>query len=151
MNNWIGPTVKQLLNYAMHVLNNFWGANINTTAFCLGQYSLHLLLLKSSILWDYGILIVKIVPCFSFFQSSFDILRGLNPYLMFKLEKSLLNNQSYKENFPRKGIMSTNWFWALWLVAKIQTANQSTQTSVAQIYVGNFLHWVGPLAVWPDG
>ena len=34
--------------WCMHVLHNFWGVDINTTAFCLGQYSLHLLLLKSS-------------------------------------------------------------------------------------------------------
>ena len=42
MNNWIGPTVKQLWKYAMHVQHNFFGFNINTTAFCLGQSSLHL-------------------------------------------------------------------------------------------------------------
>ena len=48
MSNWIGPTVKQLRNYAMHVLHNFLGFNTNTTAFCLGRSSLHLLLLKSS-------------------------------------------------------------------------------------------------------
>ena len=48
MSNWIGPTVKLLRNFAMHVLHNFFfgGVNINTTAFCLGRYSL-LLLLKS--------------------------------------------------------------------------------------------------------
>ena len=32
----------------MHVLHNFWVFDINTTAFRLGQYSLHLLLLQSS-------------------------------------------------------------------------------------------------------
>ena len=48
MSNWIGPTVKQLWNYAMHVLHNFFRFNINTAAFCLGRSSLHLLLLKSS-------------------------------------------------------------------------------------------------------
>ena len=48
MSNWIGPTVKQLWNDAMHVFNNFFGFNINTTAFCLGRSSLHLLILKSS-------------------------------------------------------------------------------------------------------
>ena len=48
MSNWIGPTGKQLWNYAMQVLHNFWGLNINTTAFCLGQSSIHLLLPKSS-------------------------------------------------------------------------------------------------------
>ena len=42
MNNWIGPTVKQQWNFAMHVLHNIFGFNINTTAFCLGRYSLHL-------------------------------------------------------------------------------------------------------------
>ena len=47
MSNWIGPTVKQLWNYAMHLLHNF-GFNTNTTGFCLGLSSLHLLLLKSS-------------------------------------------------------------------------------------------------------
>ena len=41
-------TVKQLWNHAMHVLHKFYGFNINTTAFCLDQYSLHLPLLKSS-------------------------------------------------------------------------------------------------------
>ena len=33
----MGPTVKQLWNYALRVLYIFWGLNINTTAFC--QYS----------------------------------------------------------------------------------------------------------------
>jgi len=47
MNNWIGPIVKQLGNYAMHVLHNFFGFNI-TTAFCLGRSSLHFLILISS-------------------------------------------------------------------------------------------------------
>ena len=47
----IGPTVKQLWNYVMHVLHNFFGLNVNTTAFCLGRSSLHLLLLKSSMKW----------------------------------------------------------------------------------------------------
>ena len=28
MNNWIGPTVKQLWNYAIHVLHKFGGLNI---------------------------------------------------------------------------------------------------------------------------
>ena len=50
MNNWNGPTVKQIWNYAIQVLHNFFGFNINTTAFCLGQSSLHLLLLKSSMI-----------------------------------------------------------------------------------------------------
>ena len=40
------PTVQQLLNYAMHVLHNFLGFRINKTAFCLGRYSLYLLLSK---------------------------------------------------------------------------------------------------------
>ena len=44
----IGTTVKHELNNAMHVLHNFLGFDINTTAFCLGQYSLRLLLLKTS-------------------------------------------------------------------------------------------------------
>ena len=30
------PLYKQLWNYAMHVLHNFLGFNIHTTAFCLG-------------------------------------------------------------------------------------------------------------------
>ena len=42
------PTVKQLWNYAMHVLRIFFGFNNNRTAFCLGRDSLHLLLLESS-------------------------------------------------------------------------------------------------------
>ena len=42
--HWISPTVKHLWNYAMHVLHKFFGFNINTTAFSLGQTSLHLLL-----------------------------------------------------------------------------------------------------------
>ena len=53
MSNWIGPTVKQLWNFAINVLHNFLGLNISNTPFCLGRYSLHLLLLKSSMteLW----------------------------------------------------------------------------------------------------
>ena len=42
------PTVKQLWNYPIHVLHNFFGFNINTTAFCLGLNSLQHLLQKSS-------------------------------------------------------------------------------------------------------
>ena len=48
MNNWIGPTVKRLWNDAIMcciILGFFY---LNTTAYCLGQYSLHLLLPKSS-------------------------------------------------------------------------------------------------------
>ena len=37
MNNWIGPTVKQLWNYAMHVLQIFFGISIYATAFCFSQ------------------------------------------------------------------------------------------------------------------
>ena len=47
MNKWIGPTVKQLWNYAMHCCINLFEININATAFCFGRSSLHLLLLKS--------------------------------------------------------------------------------------------------------
>ena len=57
MSNKIGPTVKQLWNYAMHVLHKFFGFNINTTAFCLGQSSLHLLLLMSSMI-EHSVLIL---------------------------------------------------------------------------------------------
>ena len=32
MNNWIGPTVKHLWNYAMHELHNFLGFSIHATA-----------------------------------------------------------------------------------------------------------------------
>ena len=48
MNNWIGPTVKQLWILAMQVLHNLFGVNINTAAFCMGLSRLHLLILKSS-------------------------------------------------------------------------------------------------------
>ena len=57
MSNWIGPTVKQLWNYALHLLHNFFGFNPNTTAFCLGQSSLHLLLLKSSMVYHLSTLL----------------------------------------------------------------------------------------------
>ena len=43
------PNSQTTMECSMHVLHKFWGVNINTTAFCLGQYSLHLPLLKSSI------------------------------------------------------------------------------------------------------
>ena len=36
------------MEYAMNVLNKLFEFNINTTAFCLSRYSIHLLLLKSS-------------------------------------------------------------------------------------------------------
>ena len=36
------------MEFAMHVLRKFFRFNINTTAFCLGRSSLHLLPLKSS-------------------------------------------------------------------------------------------------------
>ena len=48
MNNWIGSTDKHLLNDAIHMLHKFLWFDTNTTAFCFSQYSLHLLLLKSS-------------------------------------------------------------------------------------------------------
>ena len=48
MNNWIGPTVKHVWNNAMHALHNFWGFDVYTSAFRLGLYNPHLLLLKSS-------------------------------------------------------------------------------------------------------
>ena len=48
MSKQVGPKVKQLWNVAMHVRHNFLGVVINTTAYHLGRYSLHLLLLKSS-------------------------------------------------------------------------------------------------------
>ena len=47
MNNRIGPTVKQVWNVVMHVLLIIVGFVINRSAH-LGRYSLHLLLLKSS-------------------------------------------------------------------------------------------------------
>ena len=52
MNSWIGPTIKQLLELCHLCVKYFFGFNIKTTAFCLGQYSLHLLLLKSSMVRD---------------------------------------------------------------------------------------------------
>ena len=47
MNKRIGPTFKHVWNDAMHTLYNFIGFVVNTTAYHLGWYSLHLLLLKS--------------------------------------------------------------------------------------------------------
>ena len=41
-------TAKQLCNFAMNVLHNFFRFYINTKAFCLDRYSLHILPLKSS-------------------------------------------------------------------------------------------------------
>ena len=35
--HWIGPTVEQLWNYAMHVLHNIFRYNKNTTDFSLGR------------------------------------------------------------------------------------------------------------------
>ena len=46
-NYYSHPTVKQLKNFALHVLHKFFTFNKNTTAFCLDRPSLHLLLLKS--------------------------------------------------------------------------------------------------------
>ena len=42
------PNRQTIMEYAMHVLHKLFGFNINPEAFCLGRYSLHLLLLKSS-------------------------------------------------------------------------------------------------------
>jgi len=44
MSKQVGPKVKQLWNVAMHVRHNFLGVVINTTAYHMGRYSLHLLL-----------------------------------------------------------------------------------------------------------
>ena len=52
MNKWISPKVKQLWHVAMHgLLHAFFlgGGVITTTAYHLGRYSLHLILLKSSL------------------------------------------------------------------------------------------------------
>ena len=38
----IGPTVKCVWNYSMHMLCIFGGFVINTTAYQLGQFSLHI-------------------------------------------------------------------------------------------------------------
>ena len=43
-----GSAQQSTLDYAMYVLHKFFRFNINTTAFCLGRSSLHLLILKSS-------------------------------------------------------------------------------------------------------
>ena len=51
MNNRIGSRVKHVWNDGKHVLHNFIGFVLNSTAYHLGQFScLHLLLLKSSII-----------------------------------------------------------------------------------------------------
>ena len=50
MHNWNGPTVKHVWNNAVHGQHTFLGFHINTTVYHLGQYILHLLLLKSSML-----------------------------------------------------------------------------------------------------
>ena len=47
MNNWIGPTVKHVWNNAMRLMWNIWVFDINSTAFRLGRYSLHLLLQRA--------------------------------------------------------------------------------------------------------
>ena len=44
----IDLAVKQVWNVAMLLLHNLWGFVINMTSFHLGRYSLHLLLLQSS-------------------------------------------------------------------------------------------------------
>ena len=65
MSNWISPTVKQLWKYVMYVLYTFFGFDINTTAFCLGRSSLHLLILKSSMAY----LIEQSMPLEPFFET----------------------------------------------------------------------------------
>ena len=57
MNKWIGPKAKQVWNSAMHVLHNVKGVVINTTAYHLGSYNLHLLLESSMVR-----IIFKILP-----------------------------------------------------------------------------------------
>ena len=49
MNYWIGPTVKPVWNFVLHMLHNFLGCGIKTRAYHLRKYILHLLLLKISI------------------------------------------------------------------------------------------------------
>ena len=105
MSNWIGPTVKQLWNYAMHVLYKFFGFNINTTAFCLCWSSLHLLLLKSSAGWillrflcrqfGYNVSLVVLAWCiFNFCLFGFFSKKG-QPRPLFHLF-SVLSNKHYK-------------------------------------------------------
>ena len=45
----------------MHVLHKFFGFNINTTAFCLGRSSLHLLLVSGGVLPNAS-------PCYTRFK-----------------------------------------------------------------------------------
>ena len=45
---WTTGSAQHVWNNAMHVLHNFWEFVINTLIYDLGPYSLHLLLLKSS-------------------------------------------------------------------------------------------------------
>ena len=49
MNYWIGPIVKPVWNFVLHMLHNFLGCGIKTRAYHLRKYILHLLLLKISI------------------------------------------------------------------------------------------------------
>ena len=49
MNSCVGPTVDHIWNIAMHMLCKFFRCVKNTTAYPLGQYSLHLLLPKTEL------------------------------------------------------------------------------------------------------
>ena len=62
---WATGSAQQLWNYAMHVLHNFLGFYINTTAFCLGRSNLHLPILKSSMAY----LIEQSMPLEPYFET----------------------------------------------------------------------------------
>ena len=68
INNQIGPNIEQLWNVAMQVLHNILGFVLNTTAYHMGRYSCHLLLLKSSMVQLYvlqvNIIYYKYFCCF---------------------------------------------------------------------------------------
>ena len=76
MNNWIGPTVKQVWNIAMHVLHNFFGLLKTQQLTHLGRYSLHLLTYLSvchclffvALVWSFRTLLFVFV---SYFYLSF--------------------------------------------------------------------------------
>ena len=57
--NKVGPIVKHVWNVSMHMLHIF-GFVINTTAYHLGRYSLHLLLLKRSMFSDVSQVIAQL-------------------------------------------------------------------------------------------
>ena len=70
MNNWTDSIFKRVWNVAIHVIGNFLSFVINTSAYQWADMSLHLLLLKSSMVY----LVLKLLATLEIIWKTFPLL-----------------------------------------------------------------------------